>query len=215
MHITFAYSPSKEAETIRAGFSSIYNKTPTPFAKEAQAAGIDMTSDNDVVDFVCGKIAREHIDVSGIISDFTHAWKPIEAEAEARFRRIFMTDWDPGEVTAYLTFSSRCPYRVELRYYFVSMVRYPRTPIRTSLHELTHFYTHQLIEPLFPPDQSRDKFNEFKEALSVLLNLEFADLIEIEDRGYPQHQELRRELQKEWQSGADVYTLVQRYLDTL
>ena len=84
--------------------------------------------------------------------------------------------------------------------------------IQVSLHELLHFYTHQLIEPLFVKARVRGRHNDFKEALTALLNLEFADLLDQPDCGYPQLQTLRKVVSAKWQAGKNVYDIAQEYI---
>ena len=84
--------------------------------------------------------------------------------------------------------------------------------IQVSLHELLHFYTHQLIEPLFVKARVRERHNDFKEALTALLNLEFADLLDQPDRGYPQHQPLREAISAKWQAGKKVYDIAREHI---
>ena len=213
MNVTFAYDPSREVGPLQYGLGSSFEQTPTSFAEEVQAAEIDFASEEQVAAFVLAKIKREGIDTMALVTDFTKDWKPIEPEATTRFKRIFQTDWDPGEVTAYLTLSTRCPYSLKGRYYFVSMAwKGHKAAINTSLHELIHFYTHELIEPMFIEANIQPRFGDFKEALSVLLNLECADLLDGKDQGYHKHQELRQEITEQWQDKNDVYAIAKEYI---
>lgn len=212
MHVTFTYDPRKEVDTLRWGFGSQNSAVATPFAEEARTAEVDFTSEEAVAAFAVAKIAREGIDTAAFARDFDGKWASIEPEAEARFRRIFQTDWDPGAVTAYLTLSTRCPYNVRQRYYFVSIGREKKVPIQVSLHELLHFYTHQLIEPLFQKAGMPRQHNDFKEALTALLNLEFADLLDNADVGYPQHQPLRDVISTKWRADKSVYDIAHEYI---
>jgi hypothetical protein len=74
------------------------------------------------------------------------------------------------------------------------------------MHELWHFYTwHKFGES----EQKRigiKKYNDIKEALTVLLNTECKDLFPegVEDAGYPQHQEMRSEIIKLWEQNPDI-----------
>lgn len=212
MNVTFIYDPRKETETLRVGFSSKHSNEPTRFAKEARGAGVDFSSEEKVAIFSLNKIKRDNIDIKKFVQDFTSQWKPIEREATERLKRIFQTEWDPGNVTGYLTLSTRCPYNFAKRYYFVSVCSKQLSPIATSLHELIHFYTYQLIEPLFIEEGVPNLFQDFKEALSVLLNLELKDLLDREDEGYPQHHQLREEITEKWQAGTNVYDLAKGFI---
>src|SRR3989344_4796487 len=71
------------------------------------------------------------------------------------------------------------------------------------MHELWHFYTWYKFgesERINPK-----KYNDFKEALAVLLNIECPDLMgEAVDGGYPQHAYLRTEIIEEWKKSKDI-----------
>ncbi len=56
-----------------------------------------------------------------------------------------------------------------------------------------------------------EKYNELKEALTVLLNVECRDLLPsgIIDRGYPQHQELRQRILELWSKDRNMDNLWQ------
>ena len=49
-----------------------------------------------------------------------------------------------------------------------------------------------------------------KEALTVLLNLEFKDLWFIEDEGYKKHKELREFIAQEWKKEKDFEKLLKK-----
>ena len=210
MNVIFTYNPAKEIDTLRVALGGKQSSTPVSFGLEAKEAGIDFASPEQVVRFCTGKIEREELDMNAIARSHQQLWDPIETEVIQRFARIFKSDIDLGTVTAYLTLSQRFPYNWERRYYFVS---HTYGPIKTSLHELTHFYTFALLQPLF--DEAGISFNDFdsfKEALTILLNVEFSDLMNGEDRGYPQHQDLRKWIAESWHTGKDIYEISQEYI---
>ena len=54
-------------------------------------------------------------------------------------------------------------------------------------------------------------YNDIKESLTELLNLEFADLMKGKsDRGYPQHQKMRAEINKMWQIKKNIAEIIQQ-----
>jgi hypothetical protein len=191
MHVNFTYNPEMEVTTLRAGLTSAYNSSSTTFALEAQAAGIDFMSPEQVSAFCRDKIANENIQINKYIEEFQAAWNPVEDRATSVFQRMFETNWDPNEVTAYLSLGTRCPYNTAKRYYFVSVAGNVLNPVSTSLHELSHFYAHATLETQFKEANKSEYFGNYKEALTILLNEEFANVMEKRDVGYPQHSQLR------------------------
>ena len=77
------------------------------------------------------------------------------------------------------------------------------------LHELLHFYSYQYILPLFKEsDLGYEKFNDFKEALTFLLNTNFSDLLNgNHDNGYEKQKELRAYLENNWHKFKNVISL--------
>ena len=198
MDIHFKYDPVKEIETLKVALGGSNNPSPTRFGLEAQELNINFNYKNEVVAFVQSKLERQDIDIHNLCEQFSTAWSPYKQTASQTFSKTFETNWDPGEVTAYLTLGQRCPYNFEGQYYFISATSRLLKPLATSLHELQHFYSHAILKPLFESDGVLEKFNDFKEALTVILNIQFTEALETEDKGYPQHKELREWILKEF-----------------
>ena len=73
---------------------------------------------------------------------------------------------------------------------------------------LPHFQfvmqTMAISYPKHPNDVSKKKYYDFKESLTEILNLEFKDLLDIEDKGYVEHKELRKKVKKLWLEHRDI-----------
>ena len=78
------------------------------------------------------------------------------------------------------------------------------------MHELLHFYTwHAFGKKLIDEGLSRLVYNDIKESLTELLNVEFKDLLDgAVDKGYPQHQEIRAKIRNLWETEKDINKLV-------
>lgn len=215
MNIRFQYDPTKELDTLKVALGGTNNPSPTRFGLEAQDAGINFQDTDEVVAFVEGKLERDNIDIKDLCEQFATAWSPYKETAPQIFSQTFQTDWDPGEVTAYLTLAQRCPYNVRDRYYFVSATTDILKPVATSLHELQHFYSHAVLEPMFVAAGVPEKFNDFREALTVTLNYQFAGALEAEDKGYPQHKELRDWILKEFKADKSVKSICEEHIRNL
>jgi hypothetical protein len=74
------------------------------------------------------------------------------------------------------------------------------------MHELWHFYTWYKFGEDEQERLGMEKYNDIKEALTVLLNVECEHLLPegVTDYGYPQHQELRKEILSLWQENPDI-----------
>ena len=72
--------------------------------------------------------------------------------------------------------------------------------IKPAVHELWHFYTWYSVGKKLEKELGNVKYNDFNESLTVLLNVECADLMPagVKDEGYPHHQQMREKIQQAW-----------------
>lgn len=204
MHVTFTYDPSREVVPLRFGmtYTAGGQRQLTAFEQRILAARVD-PADVGAVASLARVVLDEHgVDVGAVTRRYKAAWLPHEAEVLRRFQRMFATDWDPGQVAAYLTVSKRCPYNVANRLFFVSFLR--TTYVANSLHELQHFFVHELYENDFAARGLGSEFPHFKESLTVLLNEAFADIMEAPDAGYEMHAERRQRILERWRAGETI-----------
>ncbi|HEY4501916.1 MAG TPA: hypothetical protein VJJ20_02520 [Candidatus Paceibacterota bacterium] len=77
------------------------------------------------------------------------------------------------------------------------------------MHELWHFYTWHGLGAEQEEKLGEQRYNDLKEALTVLLNVECKDLMpdNAEDTGYPQHKNLREEMLRYWGKERNIVKL--------
>ena len=157
----------------------------------------DLDDKRAVLAFFDRKRKNADFDISEKIESLTSDWQGISQESEKRFKRLFATDIDLGEVTAYATFASMFGYNNVENFFFVSLTT--KNSNQVIVHELMHFYTHILYEEKFnKAGLSRQQFNDFKEALTFLVNTDFQDLVSDIDYGYEKQRELRKFMADKW-----------------
>lgn len=201
MHLVFLYEGEKEFLNLQAGNRSLNRSHQSDFSKQLEDSGVDINSPESVTEKCREIISKKGLDVAGKIQFFTKKWEGVEQEAFERLGRLFETDKDPTEITAYLSLNERCSYNSQEGYFFINI--FSQEPIMVCLHEILHFFTHKFIKL----DISPQHYNNYKESLTVLLNLEFADLTEHEDRGYPQHKKIRDYITKKYDGSSSVASL--------
>lgn len=83
------------------------------------------------------------------------------------------------------------------------------------MHELWHFYTWYGLGVDQEEKLGKQKYNDLKEALTVLLNVECNDLLPegMLDTGYSQHQEIRRTILEFWEKDKDIKKLWDYLID--
>ncbi len=144
---------------------------------------------------------------------FAESWKEIEKEYFDRLKRIMKAPFCSKEVNVYLTTAGRCPYNPNLKSpsFFVNFFRGITDVLQTAGHELMHIQFHNSkYWKICEKGIGEEKTWELKEALTVLLDLEFRDLWIIEDGGYLAHKQLRTYISKEWKKEKDFDVLIDK-----
>ena len=77
------------------------------------------------------------------------------------------------------------------------------------MHELWHFYTWYGLGADQEEKLGKQKYNDLKESLTVLLNVECEDLLPsgVIDTGYSQHQETREKILVYWKKNRNIKNL--------
>ncbi len=110
----------------------------------------------------------------------------------------------------FLTTFPRCPYNYKKGYVWFCALWPAKCYLGTFLHELLHFQfiayykNNPSIKSLSP-----EQFEYLKESLTVILNYEFKEYLCQKDRGYSQHQELRKKLEIFWRRNRNFNQLIE------
>ena len=137
------------------------------------------------------------------------AWRVIEKEFFKRMNKLMKQKY-PEDITAYLTTVGICPYDPKEPSYMFSFFYSLTKCLQTSGHEIMHLYFHKFYWDKVESKIGEEKTADLKEALTVLLNLEFKDLWFVEDFGYDSHKELRKFIVKEWKKKKDFDILIEK-----
>ena len=126
------------------------------------------------------------------------SWRKIESRFFKKLEQITQKPVFMKNLKCYFTSGFMCPYNDKEKWFMVSMWRSIPMSITTICHEILHlqflYYYKNYCRKFLSEKQTED----LKEAMTFILNTDFNDLILSEDRGYPVHQELRKELEKVW-----------------
>lgn len=140
-------------------------------------------------------------------------WKNIEREYFKILGRITHKKFSFKKIYGYLTVSSRCPYRPHWRppAFYSSVFATKSKGILIAGHEIMHIHLHNIDWWNIVEGQiGNRKTHDLKEALTILLNIEFKDLFEEEDKGYLSHKKLREFIEKEWKKEKDFNILTEK-----
>lgn len=210
MELNFEYSRDKDVWCLlNKGKSSNNSSNPTKVYKLLVEKYGEAPTASETTQFIETYLQEHNVAIDEQIEKYSADWQQVADEYKNRAENVFDVDL-PSTVTAYLTVNNRNPYSIENNMFYVST---PRETVRkTIMHELWHFYTWYGLGIDQKQKLGASKYNELKEALTVLLNVECADLFpEGEcDSGYPQHQELRSNILDLWKQNNDIKALWQQ-----
>lgn len=204
MRLTFTYDKEKDIWCLlNKGKSSNNSQSPTKVYEQLVAAAGENPTPEQTSEFIDKYLAENNIDLDARIRELENSWAKLADEYQTRAEQIFGTTLS-ADITVYLTINNRCPYDITNDSFFVSLSN--ESPTRTIMHELWHFYTWYELGAGELEKLGNEKYNDLKESLTVLLNIECKDLLPegVEDTGYPQHAELRKRIVELWSQEKDI-----------
>ena len=141
-------------------------------------------------------------------------WDHIEGQFFDRMNFLMKREYKK-EIKSYITTLGICPYDPEEPSFMVSLSYPLQSAILTGGHEIMHLYFHEFYWDVVEQKIGPKKTGDLKEALTVLLNLEFRDLWLTQDFGYDEHKELREFISKTWMEEKDFGKLLDKCVDFL
>jgi hypothetical protein len=171
--------------------------------KQIQERYGERPTEESITEFISYYLQEHKIAPDSYTQQYQREWEEISKDFHTRAQTVFNTTL-PESITVYLTINNRCPYSIQGNFFYVS---FPRESVRkTIMHELWHFYTWYGLGTDQEVELGKEKYNELKEALTVLLNVECGGLLPdgVIDEGYPQHQALRQQIVELWEVHKDI-----------
>ncbi|MBI4992332.1 MAG: hypothetical protein HZB99_03885 [Candidatus Harrisonbacteria bacterium] len=210
MKLYFAYDVDKDVENTINGTKAINSKKPTKFQNLFTEKYGDNFEAEKVKAFIQERDKESGFDVNKEIVAIEERWKIAEPIFIERMGKIFGISYTVPVITIYLTHNERCTYNTVKSYFFVKIGSEFST--NTIMHELLHFYTWYIFgKELLDKGLSKLVYNDIKESLTELLNLEFSDLMNGgADIGYPQHQKMRAQIREMWKSQKDIGVVIKK-----
>lgn len=169
---------------------------------------------NEVKDKLSDKLKNIHTSkiTHEIVKSANSSWKTIEKEYFKRMDKILKRKFPNFTITGYLTSIRKCPYDYNKKKPSFKFNMFSPIPeiLHTAGHEIMHFYFHYYYWKYIEKEIGYEKTGDLKEALTVLLNLEFRDLWFVEEQGYPNHDKLREFIDEEWKKKKDIDVLLKK-----
>ncbi|MBT7102064.1 hypothetical protein HN935_00980 [archaeon] len=170
---------------------------------------------------VKGKIGGfyETIHNSGLIEIYLKAveagWRKIEKSYFDWLFKLTGKEFDISRCFVYPTVACRCPYfydndKKKNSFFLINFFSSVSGTLGTIAHELMHFhffanYMGMVIEKI-----GREKAEDLKEALTVLLREGAVGLYWSVDQGYEPHKKLRSYITKQWKKKKDFDLLIDK-----
>jgi len=125
-------------------------------------------------------------------------WRKIEKRFFKKLEEVTDKPVFKRKFDCYLTSGFMCPYNEKEKWFMISMWHSIPMSITTICHEILHLQFLHYYKKYCRSFLSEKQTEDLKEALTFILNTDFNNLLLLEDRGYPSHQKLRKELEKIW-----------------
>jgi len=143
------------------------------------------------------------------INSLEKSWREIEEDFFNRMDNLMKKTFNKN-IIAYLTTLGVCPYDPDEPSFMFSLFYSLPHQLQTCGHEIMHLYFHKFYWDKIESQIGKEKTGDLKEALSVLLNLEFKDLWFAKDYGYEPHRKLREFISIEWKKEKDFEKLLKK-----
>ncbi|MHB9010676.1 MAG: hypothetical protein ACYC49_00395 [Ignavibacteriaceae bacterium] len=192
--------------------SSINNNEPTRFQETYFKKYGNKIVPSKVKRFIREYLFTNCIDTTSKLETIATRWRAIESVFIKRANAIFRINSLTPSIHIYLTTNNRCTYNLKKKYFFVYIES--KNTNHIIMHEFFHFYTWKVLSPNLRKNKiSLSRYNDIKESLTEILNLEFPDMLKgAKDNGYPQHREIRNHIRNFWRKQPNMKKLLDSLL---
>ena len=139
------------------------------------------------------------------------SWKKVEEKYFQKLEKITKKKIYTNKFHCYITTIGRCPYNQKENWFMVNI--FSNDASTTIAHELMHLQFYHYFEKEIRKTLNEKQFQDLKEALTILLNMEFKGILKEKDKGYPGHKKLRNFIEKEWKKRKDFDVLIEKYIN--
>lgn len=218
MQVTFKFDKEKDAWNIwdkcnrQSSFGNDWSKSFSPKLIEICKGKKFEKCKKDILELNNKFYDSGFIDV--FLAGLRKLWAKREKEFFKRLENITGKKYNQ-KLTCYVTTIGICPYDLDNGWFMCSAFNSFPGALSTCGHEIMHFHFHKYNYPSIEKKIGNKKTADLKEALSILLNLEFKDLFFSQDKGYPNHQELRKFIFEQWKKEQNYDKLLEKCVEYL
>ncbi|MDP2586931.1 MAG: hypothetical protein Q8P32_04135 [Candidatus Komeilibacteria bacterium] len=213
MELQFTYDADKEFHNFYNSFKSVNHFAWSKRQKDFFSVFPKLTKES-ARQFSQHYIADNKINVPRVLQTIKNQWSMVGKEFFKRADGIYKTSLPQKSINVYLTVHDRCSYSFKRSEFFIHFNL--EATNKTIMHELWHWYFYFTVGKEIETRSGIKIYNDIKEALTVLLNVEFNDLLGgAEDKGYPQHGDLREFIVGAYEETNNIYKTINRTLQYL
>lgn len=209
MRLFFSYDLDKDVYNFIRTSNSTHNPQPTKFHQQFTADTRKSLDDVTAVKkYIEEYFDKYKSDIENSINKIKKEWGLIEDQFIERSDSLFKYNYPDDIINVYLTTNQRCSYSTDNNNFFVYV--FSKSPNLIIMHELQHFYTKEVFyRKILDAGLSEKEYEDIKESLTELLNIEFKDLLGgAVDNGYLQHQATRKLIREFWSQTPKLNKLV-------
>lgn len=143
--------------------------------------------------------------------------KGFDLKKEKIFERMEKVTGHPiyrNNFTCFITSFPRFPYNYEKGYIWISNRKPLDFQLQIFIHELLHFQYFAYFGEKIWKELGPKKHSEIKEAMTIILNDEFRDLILTKDEGYEEYKSLSLKLLKIWRKTKNMDKFINEAIKT-
>ena len=198
LKVNFIYDLDKDVDNFLRATQSVNNSAPTKLQRLYIEKHDSIYGRETVRAFIETYIRDNHLNIPETAAAIEKGWRSMEEAFISKTEGPFGLTYPIESITAYLSTNSRCTYNIQDNYFFVFINA--KSPNAYIMHELLHFYTwYAFHDELMKRGIDEKRYNDIKESLTELLNIEYVDLMNgVTDDGYPQHAEMRQKVRELW-----------------
>lgn len=192
MKVNFKYSSDIEYWSVKyCGKGGSYGGLPTRLFSGVTEKYGDTFSQDQLMGLVNQYLRDRNLDIDKAIERAEQKWGIIETEFVDIAETNFGIKLSGENYTCFLTLHDRCPYSLGENFFCTWIEN--KNPELTIMHELWHFYTWEKFGTETISRIGKERYEDLKEALTVLINIYCKDLLPEGgfDGGYKKHKELR------------------------
>jgi len=200
LDVRFSYSPRQDAINILCGFRSLNEPALSELERAYLNSPFGRLTHSTALSFVREHVASNAIDTAAAVSRVATIWQPLQTQFVERVEKLFQCTYPRPLIRGYLTIDTKCSYSVERNCFYVHLNDpNPAPGIMQQLFQFYLLYAWNGLERHAPILRAHRRYDDLSEALTELLNVLFADLMNgAVDAGLPQHSELRALIRNLW-----------------